>query len=99
MNSAAINNDGGLILGGGGASFKSTNVPNYNSNQINNSSNSTSMAKQQANTQTGNVQVNAPTTNVSGGGGGGSPIMLSPTSNRNTEPTYRALLFQNAPAI
>ena len=99
MNSVGINNDGGLILGGGGASFKSTNVPNYNSNQINNSSNSTSMAKQQANTQTGNVQVNAPTTNVSGGGGGGSPIMLSPTSNRNTEPTYRALLFQNAPAI
>lgn len=48
----------------------------------------------------GNVAIHAPTTTVatSGGNQGGSPTMF-PTNNRNTEPTFRALLFTENPAF
>lgn len=44
--------------------------------------------------------VNAPTTNIvgAGGGGGGSAVVM-PRTSRNNDPTFRALLFQEAPAL
>ena len=45
--------------------------------------------------------VNAPTTNIvgAGGGGGGGGAVLMPRTSRNNDPTFRALLFQEAPAL
>jgi hypothetical protein len=43
--------------------------------------------------------VNTPTTNNIVNGGGGESNVLMPTNNRNTEPTLRALLFQECPAL
>ena len=47
-----------------------------------------------------NVIVNAPTTTVAGGGGGGEgPTLIVPKFSRNNDPTYRALIFMEAPAM
>jgi hypothetical protein len=45
--------------------------------------------------------VNAPTTNIvgAGGGDGGGGAVLMPRTSRNNDPTFRALLFQEAPAL
>jgi hypothetical protein len=45
----------------------------------------------------GVVQVNGGTTNVLGGGGSAPLLPIPP--NRNPDPTYRALLFMEAPAL
>jgi hypothetical protein len=47
-----------------------------------------------------NVIVNAPKTAVSAGGGGGDgPMFFSQKTSRNNDPTYRALMFMEAPAM
>ena len=52
-----------------------------------------------ANRSMGSV-VNAPTTNIVGAGGGdGGGAVLMPRTSRNNDPTFRALLFQEAPAL
>lgn len=61
------------------------NNRNYSSNQVTNSSNSTSMAKQQANAQSA-VVVNSPTTNVSNGGGNSAPVIMPMTATPTNQP-------------
>lgn len=52
-----------------------------------------------ANRSVGSV-VNAPTTNIVGsGGGGGGGAVIMPRTARNNDPTFRALLFQESPAL
>lgn len=42
--------------------------------------------------------INAPTTTVVGGGGGDSAVIM-PSTSRNNDPTFRALLFLEQPAL
>jgi len=59
-----------------------------------------STAQYLANNRSMGSVVNAPTTNiVGGGGGGGDGAVLMPRTSRNNDPTFRALLFQEAPAL
>ena len=74
-------------------------APSYAASTVNNATTNNSNARMEAANQGGTAVVNAPTTtNISGGGGGESNVMF-PTNNRNTEPTLRALLFQECPAL
>jgi hypothetical protein len=74
-------------------------APSYAASTVNNATTNNSNARMEAANQGGTAVVNAPTTtNISGGGGGESNVMF-PTNNRNTEPTFRALLFQECPAL
>lgn len=85
--------------GGGGVQFAAMSMPQaYPAGTINTAAAQTSMAQYQANRQEASL-VSAPTTNIVGGaGGGGSAVLMSRTS-RNNDPTFRALLFQEAPAL
>ena len=85
--------------GGGGVQFAAMSMPQaYPAGTINTAAAQTSMAQYQANRQDASL-ISAPTTNIVGGaGGGGSAVLMSRTS-RNNDPTFRALLFQEAPAL
>jgi len=85
-------------LKGTAASASMSSTATYSANSVNTAANTASTAQYQATTSTGTVAINAPTTNVAGGGGGES-VMLTPSNNRNTEPTFRSLLFMEAPAM
>jgi hypothetical protein len=85
-------------LKGNAASASMSNTATYSANSVNTAATTASNAQYQATTSTGTVAINAPTTNVASGGGGES-VMLSPSNNRNTEPTFRSLLFLEAPAM
>ena len=85
---------------GGGVQYANMSSPSYNANAVNTATTNASTAQYNATKQSNPTNISAPTTNVlGGGGGGGESIMLSPTSNRNTEPTFRALLFQECPSL
>ena len=43
--------------------------------------------------------ISAPTTNIVGGGGGGEPTVFMGSTSRNNDPTFRALLFLEQPAL
>jgi hypothetical protein len=70
----------------------------YPVGSLNTAANQTSMAQFQANRQDSSM-INAPTTNLIGGGGGGGSAVLMSRMSRNNDPTYRALLFAEAPAL
>jgi hypothetical protein len=84
---------------GGGVQYANMSSQSYNANAVNAATTNASTAQYNATKQNNPTNISAPTTNVLGGGGGGESIMLSPTSNRNTEPTFRALLFQECPSL
>lgn len=56
---------------------------------------------QMAATQGGSqsTAISAPTTNIMGGGGGGEPTVFMGSTSRNNDPTFRALLFLEQPAL
>jgi hypothetical protein len=83
----------------GGVQYANMSSQSYNANAVNTATTNASTAQFNATKQNNPTNISAPTTNVLGGGGGGESIMLSPTSNRNTEPTFRALLFQECPSL
>jgi len=86
--------------GGGGVQFAAMSMPQaFPAGTINTAAAQTSMAQYQATRQDASM-ISAPTTNVigGGGGGGGSSVLMSRTS-RNNDPSFRALLFQEAPAL
>ena len=85
--------------GGSGVQFAAMSMAQaYPAGTLNTAAAQTSMAQYQANRQEASL-VSAPTTNIVGGaGGGGSAVLMSRTS-RNNDPTLRALLFQEAPAL
>lgn len=83
----------------GGVQYANMSSQSYNANAVNTATTNASTAQFNATKQSNPTNISAPTTNVLGGGGGGESIMLSPTSNRNTEPTFRALLFQECPSL
>lgn len=66
-------------------------------NTINSAMSSNNLAKMARNA--GTTVINAPTNNVVGGGGNSGPIAIAATNNRNTDPTIRALSFQESPAM
>lgn len=84
---------------GGGVEYANMSSQSYNASAVNTATTNASTAQFNATKQSNPTNISAPTTNVLGGGGGGESIMLSPTSNRNTEPTFRALLFQECPSL
>ena len=84
---------------GGGVEYANMSSQSYNANAVNTATTNASTAQFNATKQSNPTNISAPTTNVLGGGGGGESVMLSPTSNRNTEPTFRALLFQEHPSF
>lgn len=85
---------------GGEVQFAPTSAPSYTATTVNTATSTTNAAKMNAMAPPASVPVNAPTTNnVVQGGGGGESNMLMPTNNRNTEPTFRALLFKECPAL
>lgn len=68
--------------------------------QVAQMSSAASTAKMQAEGAAGaGVAISAPTTVVGGGGGGGDSVVLSPSLSRNNDPTFRALLFLEQPAL
>jgi hypothetical protein len=83
----------------GKVQFAPMAAPSYNANVVNTATNNTSTAKMNAMNNGGTAVVNTPTTNNIVNGGGGESNVLMPTNNRNTEPTLRALLFQECPAL
>ena len=83
----------------GGVQYANMSSQSYNASAVNTATTNASTAQFNATKQSNPTNISAPTTNVLGGGGGGESIMLSPTSNRNTEPTFRALLFQECPSL
>ena len=84
---------------GGGVQFAAMSMPqSYPVGSLNTAANQTSMAQFQANRQDSSM-INAPTTNLIGGGGGGGSAVLMSRMSRNNDPTYRALLFAEAPAL
>ena len=87
--------------GGRGVQFAAMSMSQaYPAGTINTAAAQTSKAQYQANRQEASL-ISAPTTNIiggAGGGGGGSAVLMSRTS-RNNDPTLRALLFQEAPAL
>ena len=74
-------------------------APSYNANTVNTATMNTATARMEATNQGGTAVINTPTTNNVMSGGGGESNVLMPTNNRNTEPTFRALLFQDCPAL
>ena len=88
-----------IVPTGGRATEFASSAPSYSASSVNKATTSASTATMNASNQSsGTVAINAPTNNMAGGGGE-MPIMMSPTNNRNTEPTFRALLFQECPAL
>ncbi len=83
----------------GSIQYAPMQAPSYSANTVNTATNNTSTAKMNAMNNGGTAVVNTPTTNNIMNGGGGESNMLMPTNNRNTEPTLRALLFQECPAL
>ena len=81
------------------AAYKTTGTPT--GTRMQQAASTTAAAQREAAAPpAGNVAINAPATTVAsmGGNQGGSPTLF-PTKNRNTEPTYRALLFTENPAF
>lgn len=74
-------------------------APSYTANTVNTATMNTATARMEATNQGGTAVINTPTTNNVMSGGGGESNVLMPTNNRNTEPTFRALLFQDCPAL
>lgn len=74
-------------------------APSYTANTVNTATMNTATARMEASNQGGTAVINTPTTNNVISGGGGESNVLMPTNNRNTEPTFRALLFQDCPAL
>jgi hypothetical protein len=88
-----------IVTPSGKVQFAPMAAPSYNANTVNNATTTTSTAKMNAMNQGGTAVINTPTTNNVVSGGGGESNVLMPTNNRNTEPTFRALLFQDCPAL
>lgn len=83
----------------GTVQFAPMSAPSYPASAVNTASANTATAKMGAAGGGAGTAINAPTTNNVVQGGGGESNMLLPTNNRNTEPTFRALLFQECPAL
>jgi hypothetical protein len=66
-------------------------------NTINSAMSSNNLAKMTGGA--GTTIINAPTNNVAAGGNNSGPIGIAATNNRNTDPTFRALSFQESPAM
>jgi len=85
----------------GGVQFAAMSMPqSFAGSTMSNAATTTSMSQYFANSRMATSVISAPSTVVAaGGGGGGGTTVLSPRTSRNNDPTYRALLFQEAPSL
>ena len=85
----------------GGVQFAAMSMPqSFPGSTMANAATTTSMSQYFANSRMAASVISAPSTVVAaGGGGGGGTTVLSPRTSRNNDPTFRALLFQEAPAL